>query len=583
MNLGGNAEVSADLPHDPKVRRRLARLFSLPLHACARSGDPWLEKLDPDAASWPLHLYDASGSHIDLDKLLDEAATAPPGEYATVASAVNFFTNPDAPEHTWSAAQESMLRVQHGIPSWMTKYVKRSRLSMAALEKMQTCSIVDFDVDPQRQTSIFAFLVPEVAKRRWRIIFDTLEANALAASAAPAEWRTTKQLMSFFARNRHFVSFDYKCFYFQFLFSEAVSNRYVGKVGDKLFRVRRCPMGHKAAVKHAHAITQTVAQWAIRRSGFTDVEADVIIDNVTFGGPSADKVNAVADKFAELSAKFDIIIGDRTATSTTAIHRGLCYDSETGTMWIKPTWAEKFCERVSLLLSKPTFERARSLLGMLNYVRIYFGGVSNDKGMLLPETFLFWKAVARWAQSPRKVYDLSPSVKAQISALSEFVASTPRRSLHDVPLKATDELLITDASRSDIFSGWGAILVQGDSVRILHGQFPLGEQAPIAALEMRAVALAMEQFHELQRSHPTTLTVVTDNTACLFSIEKMRTHSTMLYPELRRVQQAMTLRRRVLLPRFVPSARNPADSLSRGVILVDNAKLAEAIHNSRKG
>ena len=218
-----------------------------------------------------------------------------------------------------------------------------------------------------------------------------------------------------------------------------------------------------------------------------------------------------------------------------------------------------------------TFERARSLLGSINYARIYFA-------RRLPETFYFWKATARWAQNPKKEFCLSPAVIRQLTALQAFIQTDPAVDLSISPVsEATPDFLVTDASKAGPFSAWGAILVRGDRVEIVKGQFPLNTVDSIAVLEMRAVTLALYHWSNfMSRRVPTNLVVVTDNTASLFAMEKGYSPSIPVALELQSLYNVSNALRRVICPRFIPSALNPADNPSRGILLIDDSKLLAA-------
>ena len=60
----------------------------------------------------------------------------------------------------------------------------RSHLENIHLDVLRENEIVDFDVPPTAQVSVFAFLVPEPTKvPRQRVIFDTLLAESFADDA----------------------------------------------------------------------------------------------------------------------------------------------------------------------------------------------------------------------------------------------------------------------------------------------------------------------------------------------------------------------------------------------------------------
>ena len=380
----------------------MARLFSLPLRGEAHSGDPWQDE-HPESSSWPIHVFDARTGSIALDIILRRAGeTASPAELNDVTRACSFFSDPA--QHCWDDGRAAALRARFAVPSSACPGVARSRLQNIHLDVLAENAIVDFLVAPFSPVSVFAFLVAEPPKTRQRVIFDTLMANAFVEDAEQTTWRATRDLLAFFFRHTLFASYDFRAYYFQFKWSDAVAGKYVGRVGNRLFRILRCPMGHKNSVKSAHTVTAFVAQLAITLAEVSSVEADVIIDNVCFGGADPIELAKVQTKFEELCAEFHIIIGDRSPIGSTVTHRGLVYDASSHLLRLKNSFRDKFIDRIRTVCNeKCTFERARSLLGSINYARIYFA-------RRLPETFYFWKATARWAQSPKKDFCLSPAV-----------------------------------------------------------------------------------------------------------------------------------------------------------------------------
>jgi hypothetical protein len=378
----------------------------------------------------------------------------------------------------------------------------------------------------------------------------------------------------FFAHHRFFVTFDFKAYYYQFKLSQSVARNYVGRIsGDHTFRILRPAMGHKNSVFVAQSTTSALAQVAIAKAQRVEqVTADVIIDNVCFASNSLVELRRVAVVFRELCAEASVEIGEEHAASTEVTHRGLLYDSASGIVKLKPSWRSKFITRVDELLRRPSFEKLRSVVGMLAYLRIYFAAS-------LPKNFFVWKALTRWAAAgPSRRMTFSPVVELQLRSLQEFVSNDPQKMLGAQPTNL-EELLVTDACKDSIFAGWGAVWISGERVEVIGGRFPLFTTEPICVLEMRAIVLALQHWRHISSRR---LVVLTDNTASLFAIQRGYSPSWPMQMELDRLHRVTTERTLAMTVGFIPSKQNPADAPSRGELLIDEAKIRYARMTARR-
>jgi len=241
------------------------------------------------------------------------------------------------------------------------------------------------------------------------------------------------------------------------------------------------------------------------------------------------------------------------------------------TIVLKHEWRLKCLERLRELMETPTFDKTRSMIGSLQYVRLFFGPSC-------PHLFFFWKAAARWATQPKKRLTFSPSVQQQLRDMIQFLETDPTRTLMETVEDET-QILITDASKATPFAAWGAVLLDGERVSVTAGQFPLNTPDHISVLEMRAVDEAITHFAtRLCRQHTslTSLTILSDNTAVCYALNNMFSpHPTMHSVLVAIYNQLHSLARspRVL---FIPSAWNPADDPSRGKCLISEEKVTYA-------
>lgn len=517
-----------------------------------------------------MHLYDVRQGDLDVQYVVQEATKAlAPSCAHELAEAVRWLHDPTL--HELSIARVMEL---YAVPSDAVPRVKQSRFSLQQVQQMEEFGIVHLDVpdDAQRQTSVFGFTVAEPSKvpPRLRIIFDTLLANTFADDALPVEFRGARDLLTFFRRHQWFVSFDFKAWYFQFALSEEVAALYVGRIpGDHTFRIRRPAMGHKRSVKVAHCVSNALARIAIIRAQASHCECDVIIDNVCFGGP-LEELRRVEVEFRHICEEAHAVIGDSTPISKVITHRGLVYDAAYSSLSIKASWCTKTLERIAQLIEKPNYDKVISLMGSFNYVRIYFGA-------RCPPWHFLAKGAARWAQSPRTKYSMSPSILHQLQQMAEFLRAAPARVLSIPEAAPEDEILVTDAHKAGPFAAWGAVLIKGDQVHVRSGKFQFNCPEKIAQLELRAVGCALRAFaNRLAAPVERNLNMMTDNTAVLYTLQKGTSPTPCMMTELIPVLHECATLQRTLFVKFVPSEWNVADKPSRGILFIDDEKVQYA-------
>lgn len=563
-----------------KLRRRLARIFGLKLGPSGFSGDPWAADLHENHDSWPLHLFDARFSQIATQVIVSAAekhfgfADAMSSDMRLAAAWLV-----DERFHVVHQADIHSITAAFGIPPGSTPHVKKSRFSLEQLRRMEEHAIVAIDVqdDSHRPTSVFGFLSPEPQKSppRNRVIFDTLYANSFSLPLAKTQFRSLPELLAFFKSHRWFVCFDFRAFYYQFALSPEVSRHYIGRIsGSHSFRLLRPAMGHKNTVFVAQVVSSALARLA--KLDTQSVQSDVIIDNVCFAGNDLEEMYRVVARFRSMCSEANVVVGEETEISQVVTHRGVTYDSRSGLLRVKNSWRDKFLQRLEHLVRRPTFDRLRSILGMLAYLRIYFHPRAETVGPRLPSTFFLWKTCSRWlAAGTKRRLAFAPCVIHQLIALKEFLESDPAVNLvASDHLACEDEFLVTDAARDSIFAGWGAVLVRGARVSVAGGSFPLATPEPIAILEMRAVGLAISYWqYDLRRRY---LQVLTDNTASLFALRKGYSPSWLMNEELIHISEILARQGLRIVVDFIPSKVNPADDPSRGVYTIDDAKLTEA-------
>jgi len=140
-----------------------------------------------------------------------------------------------------------------------------------------------------------------------------------------------------------------------------------------------------------------------------------------------------------------------------------------------------------------------------------------------------------------------------------------------VPLSnttASSVNMATDASSK----GFGAVASFEGRLHYLAGSWtPLESQLHINALEILAVAKAISAWNLTN----TSITIAIDNTTAIAAISKRFSGSFMIYEAISSV--LVKSRNNDFSCVYIPSGKNPADSLSRGAP-VDSAKVSEWIN-----
>ena len=303
-------------------------------------------------------------------------------------------------------------------------------------------------------------------------------------------------------------------------------------------------MGHKGSAALAHTVTKAITLCAIKLSQATpsDINYDIIIDDIAFMAKDEQTLNAVLSHFDAICKTFKFSIGQSTTASTTFTHRGVDWDLKHKLQSLKVGFITKFRDRIAILSEKPSKARAESVLGMILY------------GARIIDTHtapLDLKTTARY--TPENFKDRAFEATAQI-----INTNTPR---HTRPCDGAPYggVLYADATPTT----WASIFVneKGD-VSSVTGTFP--SKLPIHTAEALATFYGTQELIPQFRVRHN-IQIVTDNTVWLFSMENYWAR----VPELQTIRTTFLQRCEHLniypIPAYIKTHLNPADEPSRGL------------------
>ena len=394
---------------------------------------------------------------------------------------------------------------------------------------------------------------------RLRVISDMLWSNWALDDMVKTSFSSQAQLDAKL-RARYGATFDFTGWYYALPVREAVGEYLAVRVGNKIYRHARAPMGHKWMVFAAHTLTQVIA-WT------PHLQHDVIIDNVMYSAEDERLLRRECDAFVSRAALFNATIGEATGPSRSITYRGMvAHMGETVT--VKRTWAEKCTRRIDYVLTrKATAAQIYSIGGMLAWLR----GIVPIEGL---EDYHLWKDIARAANSsPDRRMTLHAAPLQALKTIQTILEAKelPTRKLSEPPRPRA--IMITDASLARPLGRWGAIVVT-TRIRAMAGLFPipLFRVASIADLEMAAVLLALSLVPLNNRN----IVLLIDNQSACRVLEKRRSCAWRLHMFGKAIHARVSSLGSSLQARWLPSAKNPADGISRGKAITQ-ADLAQAL------
>jgi hypothetical protein len=453
------------------------------------------------------------------------------------------------------------------VPRCGAKGMPTARLTRAQLQQLETIGVVEPISAGQVAGWTKVFLVPEVAKRRFRPIKHTFIVNEALGkdSLQDVRFPSKREICELVHSGECFIAVDFSAYFDQFEYSPEVSRLFCFRGAGKSYRLRKLAMGQRQAVEVASTATDAIRDFADKRS-----KSAAVIDNVFFGGSRSDVLHDAAlfvDRVNLVGAKLNEDVSDLDAlVQTTGDWCGVHLDMSAKTVALTQKTIAKLTESWRRRLDW-TWRNFAAHVGLLFWT---WGIIDVPMAEFFPLLRFVSSACKLLAERPdlwEQPAVVWPSAWPTLSSWTDLaLANHPRV----VPQKSEPEWLVcTDASRW----GWGYVAVNTATGDVhSHG-------APWSA--------AMEQMHgdKLRRStfaephgilntmchllstregSPKNVRVGTDSTVARAAYDRgFNTHSFDINECLRRLRR--TFEGRFTFEFFhIPGADNPADGLSRG-------------------
>lgn len=524
---------------------RFCRYFSLPLSlkqkcelsfpSASASHEVW-SKWEGDK-TWPMHV-----------KKIDPFS---PSLISDICSA-----HPETKEFFAYLSDPSKYEEQNGM-NWSDEVkFPDSELTHTQIQELVDNGLAEEIGRPPSPWVSYLFLTPEQEKKRWRVVHDCLYWNVQLPNPPNPCFTPVKDVRRLVGKYKYACTFDFKSWYYQFVLEEAVSAKFVFRVGSRWFRFVRLPMGFKWSALLAQLVSQFLATPPFHLS--KAIHTEVYIDNVLFASNSLAELNEMKAIFVARCQKYGVTLSEEGTPSTIVTYRGMVLDFSSSSVCVKPSWIEKFSNRWHLATG--IWAEWRSLIGMAAYAMAVLA-------IDFASAFHVWKWYARHAaHHPKSRVTLWVETEREwtrlVTAICANCPTAPISSWCD------DSILCSDACRSAEFAGWGAICVRDGRVFAASGRFPraLVDVASINELEVRAASLCVDTFRHFLRPRSVVPffcdSQVAIHVAAKSSAASFRLNSAVvsLFAVLRSVPVDLALS-------FVPTTAMPADGLSRGLRL----------------
>lgn len=152
---------------------------------------------------------------------------------------------------------------------------------------------------------------------------------------------------------------------------------------------------------------------------------------------------------------------------------------------------------------------------------------------------------------------LTPPMREAILSLISWTRAPTTVSLKSETRESM--LLVTDAMKSADLGRWAGITVFRGTIRLYCGVFPtVVARHSIAVLELAGILLTMRRVTARAHMH-----VVSDNTVAVSVLNRRRSSAYVLHRLAKGVYYEVNRLGATITTTWVPSARNPADGLSR--------------------
>jgi hypothetical protein len=407
-------------------------------------------------------------------------------------------------------------------------------------------------LEPAKQRDIFCFVrlftVDQPSKRTRRLIAHPPEVNSCWPYQQSRFIGDVLGAVTQLSRPVWSVCFDLKGAFNQVALPLQTRNYYGAIVNGRTFRLTRLPMGMSGSPEIMAALVHTLAAAAAEEF---EVEFFAYVDNVRFIG-SLTAVEQVSEKFRTHCKNCNVALNEESCNTPhqSGEFLGMFFDYAALTV--------RLADRIPAKL--PTMSRFsvadfRRYIGVLHYsarvLRIplcdfYYAikFVCRRCHQLSLGLILESDPVSVWPSS-KSQFAAWEAVIFRNSPVSTFVSSSSERPL----------TLFTDAS----LSGWGAVAVDGFTLRQFGGKWP-----SVKTDILEAEALAVHHGLRSVIFCGSNIRLLVDNTSVSFTLVKGRSREFALNSVLQVTLRLIDLYDATVTVAYVPTADNPADAISRG-------------------
>lgn len=502
---------------------------------------------DPPAdPSWPIHVKHVK--HCDIQKILHDMNIE---ERAGLTTALASFT----------AATLCKVKVSGPSEVHLTKPQVEYLIKVGLFRQSQS------DTKPGPKMKIF--LVPECEKRRWRLIIHTVDINDhfQTYECDVVFEELTGMINNHLLENSFVYQNDCSSYYHQFALDsiDAGSSRfytfYVEGIG--WLELVTIPTGQRQCVEVAQRVSQFLNR-KLKESIGVRVPSPTLhlvaayVDN--FKGASETFLGAkhAFDTLHRIAGNYNITFNEEKATTENISrefeHRGVAFARQRAN--IGPKTSRKIADLRRRLedISGWSILEVEQAFGLL----IYCSTVLDIK---LWQYYAVFKYIRRRMRQ-LAMHELGQHDQARVwpCTFPGWVEWTNRVETHRGRQAqrevSPDYVLITDAS----CLGFGGILfnnitLQTSSYGATWSEEAVDSTQHINVLEMKALTLVAGKLLPAQAS----VAIIVDNTTVMYAVRNQRTSNWHINTGLAELAQY-----RITSIRYIRSAENPADSLSRG-------------------
>ena len=413
------------------------------------------------------------------------------------------------------------------------------------------------------------FLVPEDAKKRWRVIIHTLSANSILEVGTKFKLPSVEEVKRTVEQGSWYAELDMSSWFSQFALHERVQKFFAIKKNKRdTFAHTRLPMGFRQACHIAQAATEALAAKSKRHC-----KVLIYIDNILFVGRTKEEVRDALKIFyeqcVEANATINGIAGAEdleAKISREVTFLGMRFERTADSILVDIT--EKTRAKLELTADRlETQSTKRNFVALLS-VLCFCSRVLGIKRCAFYNAIQAWRSIHPPGKeaSEEDIADfwdgkiaLSAAAKESIRVWVDEVKTMRRCTLR--PAFCGDSypagLLITDAS-GDGWSGWH--IDRSSEIKIINGK-------NTCASKHSSITEPWALFHAIK--HLTTpestdkIVLFSDNTGLVFGVNKGFAKSWAINRVISLIQE-----RRPNIEIFavhVPGEHNIADAHSRGL------------------